>query len=420
MNILLITDEFYPNVGGIANVLVNLCKFFRSNEHKIHVINPYIDGKDIHKKLILKDYEIKHFFQILYRRNVIKYSMYAVWKILFTKNIPFPNRVKLLLYFLTKPKIFIKVIENLSILYPFLKKIDFDVILSGNSSWILPLNFILSKMLKKKMATIAYGLDFLVHSRLTLRTYYFRSTEKIIVITNQTKKLIEKIHHLNDTQVKVIYVGVNLDDLEIKDTKEDLRRKFNISLDSKILLSVGRHVERKNYSLVIKALGEIKKTRPNLNIEYYLVGEGPETVNLKNLVKKLNLEKFVKFLGNCDIETRNKVYKISDIFLMPSITMKNNIEGFGIVFLEANYFKVPVIGTKTGGIVEAIIDEKTGFLINPNDLNDLIEKILFLIDNEKIRKDFGESGHKRVVEEFQWKDIINDYIALFEDLLKEI
>ncbi|MHA1374799.1 MAG: glycosyltransferase family 4 protein [Promethearchaeota archaeon] len=419
MNILLITDEFYPNVGGIANVLVNLCKFFQSNEHKIHVINPYINGKDIHKKLILKDYEIKHFLQFLYRKNFIKYTIYAVWKTIRIKNIPFSNRVKLLLYFLTKPKIFMKVIDNLSILYPFLKKLDFDVILSGNSSWILPLNFILSKMLKKKMVTIAYGLDFLVHSRLTLRTYYFRSTEQIIVITNQTKKLIEKIHHLNNDQVKVIYVGVNLDDLEIDDTKVDLRRKFNISSESKILLSVGRHVERKNFGLVIRALGEIKKTRPDLNIEYYLVGEGPETVNLKKIVKKLNLEKDVKFLGNCDIETRNKFYKMSDIFLMPSISTKKNIEGFGIVFLEANYFKVPVIGTKTGGIVEAIIDEKTGFLINPNDLNELIEKILFLLDNEKIRKNFGENGYKRVVEEFQWKDIVNDYIELFEDLLRE-
>jgi len=416
MKILLITDEFYPNVGGIANVLVNLCKFLQNKEHKIYVINPYLDGKNFYKKLNLKDYNIQHFLQFLYKRNFIKYSIYAMWKTVLTKNVPFSNRIKLLLYFLTKPKIFMKVMGNINILYPFLKNLDFDVILSGNSSWILPLNFILSKMFKKKMVTIAYGLDFLVHSRFTLRTYYFRNTEKIIVITNYTKNLIKKIHHLNNNQVKVIYVGVNLDDLEIKDTKEDLRRKFEISSDLKILLSVGRHVERKNFGLVITALGEIKKTRPNLNIEYFLVGEGPETLNLKNLVKKLNLEKVVKFLGNCDTETRNKFYKMSDIFLMPSITTKKNIEGFGIVFLEANYFKVPVIGTKTGGIIEAIIDDKTGFLINPNDQNELIEKILFLIDNEEIRKDFGENGYKRVVEEFQWKNIINDYIALFEDL----
>jgi len=243
--------------------------------------------------------------------------------------------------------------------------------------------------------------------------------DKTIVITNQAKNLIKKIHHLNDHQVQVIYVGVNLDELVIKDTKEDLRRRYNISLESKLLLSVGRHVKRKNFSLVIRALEEIKKFSPNLKIRYYLVGEGPETKNLKNLVDKLNLEHYVQFLGSCDLETRNKFYKMSDIFLMPSITTKKDIEGFGIVFLEANYFKVPAIGTKAGGIVEAIIDNETGLLINSNDLNELIEKILFLLDNEKIRKDFGENGYKRVVEEFQWKNIVNDYIALFEDMLRE-
>ncbi len=418
MKVLLITDDFYPNVGGIANVLTNLHKFFQKENHEMYVINPYSTGKKVFNNLIIS-IKVSDLVYYLRKKEFIINTTLSLWKIISSMEIPFSYRIKLVLHFFTKPKVFMKVIYNINILYPFLKKIDFDLILSGVSTWILPLNYVLAKMLKKKMVTIAYGLDFLIHTRLSLRTYYFRSTEKIIVITNQTKNLIKKIHHLKDNQIKVIYVGVNLDDLEIEDTKEDLRRKFNIALDCKILLSVGRHVGRKNFGLVITALGEIKKTRPNLNIEYYLVGEGPETMNLKKLVKKLNLEKDVKFLGNCDIETRNKFYKMSDIFLMPSITTKNDIEGFGIVFLEANYFKVPVIGTKTGGMVEAVIDGKTGFLINQNNLNDLIEKILFLLDNEKIRKDFGENGYKRVVEEFQWKNIVNDYIAFFEDLLRE-
>jgi len=418
MKVLLITDDFYPNVGGVANVLINLHKFFQKENHEMYVINPYSTGKKVFNNLKISS-KASELLYYLRKKEFIINTTLSLWKIISSMEIPFSYRIKLILHFFTKPIIFMKVMENINILYPFLKKFDFDLIFSGNSTWILPLNFILAMMFKKKMATIAYGRDFLVSSRLNLRTFYFRSTEKIIVITNHTKNLIKKIHHLKDNQVKVIYVGVNLDDLEIEDTKEDLRKNFNITSDCKILLSVGRHVERKNFCLVITALGEIKKIRPNLNIEYYLAGEGPETVNLKKLVKRLNLEKDVKFLGNCDIETRNKFYKMSDIFLMPSITTKNDIEGFGIVFLEANYFKVPVIGTKTGGIVEAIIDGKTGFLINQNDLSDLIEKILFLLDNEKIRKEFGENGYNRVVEEFQWKNIVNDYIAFFEDLLRE-
>ena len=419
MNVLMITDDFYPKVGGVANVLTNLHKFFQTENHEMYVINPYSTGNKVFKKLKISS-KASELLYYLRKKEFILNTTYSLWKIISSMEIPFSYRIKLILHFITKPQVFMKVMDNINILYPFLKKIDFDLILSGNSNWILPLNYILSKIFKKKMVTIAYGSEFLVHSPLSLRTFYFRSTEKIIVITNHTKNLIKKIHHLKDNQVKVIYVGVNLDDLEIEDTKEDLRTKFNIPVDNKILLSVGRHVERKNFGLIITAIGEIKKIRPNLNIKYYLVGEGPETVNLKILAKKLKLEKDVKFLGNCDIETRNKFYKMADIFLMPSVTEKNEIEGFGIVFLEANYFKVPVIGTKSGGIIEAIIDGKTGFLIKQNDVNDLIEKILFLLDNEDIRKEFGENGYKRVVEEFQWKDLVNDYITLFEDLLKGI
>ncbi|MHA1250810.1 MAG: glycosyltransferase family 4 protein, partial [Candidatus Helarchaeota archaeon] len=276
----------------------------------------------------------------------------------------------------------------------------------------------LSIILKKKIITMAYGLDFLVKSRFSLKTYFFRAADKIIVITNQTKRLIKKIHNLNENKIKVIYIGVNLKDLEISGSKEELRNQFNIPLDLKMILSVGRHVARKNFDLVIRAIKEIKKIRPNLKIKYYLIGDGPETERLKKLVKELKLEKNVEFLGRCDVTMRNKFYKMSDIFIMPSITRKKDIEGFGLVFLEANYFKVPVIGTKSGGIVEAVIDGVTGFLIEQNNLNELIEKILILLDNEELRSKLGENGQKRVIKNFQWDFLINDYVNLFKEYME--
>ena len=150
---------------------------------------------------------------------------------------------------------------------------------------------------------------------------------------------------------------------------------------------------------------------------YYLIGEGEKTLYLKNLTKQLNIQNYIEFLGSCSHNKRNKFYKLSDIFLMPVHTQKNDIEGFGIVFLEANFYNLPVIGTATGCIKEAIIDGKTGLLTKPNDLNDLIEKLLFLIDNEKDRNEMGIEGHKRVLNEFLWDRIINDYIYIFEGVI---
>ena len=161
----------------------------------------------------------------------------------------------------------------------------------------------------------------------------------------------------------------------------------------------------------------LKGKDPSLKIKYYLIGEGQETRNLKELVSNLHLQDSVVFVGACDYDTRNRYYKLSDVFIMPSIAQKNSIEGFGIVFLEANFYKLPTIGSFSGGVVEAIIDKKTGFLVKPDDLNDLVEKILLIVKNKEYKLEMGEFGHKRVVNEFNWAQIINEYIKTFMSVL---
>ena len=104
---------------------------------------------------------------------------------------------------------------------------------------------------------------------------------------------------------------------------------------------------------------------------------------------------------------------------MPSIATRKSIEGFGIVYLEANYFKLPVIGTISGGIIEAIEDHKSGLLIKPNDLNSLIDAIVYLYENEEERKRMGEYGHNRVINNYNWNLLVNEYIRVFENVIKE-
>jgi len=215
--------------------------------------------------------------------------------------------------------------------------------------------------------------------------------------------------------LEIIYVGLDLNEFEVKESKEELRKEFNIPENQFVLISVGRHVPRKKFDLAIKAVSEIKKLKPSLNIKYILIGDGEETLYLKNLTKQLNLESQIEFLGSCDLEKRNKFYKLSDVFLMPVETKKHDIEGFGIVFLEANYFNIPVLGTATGGIVAAIVDGETGLLIKPNDLNDLVQKILYLYKNEDVRKLMGKKGHSRVINEYSWQNIVDDYIRVFKN-----
>ena len=415
MNILLITDDFYPNFGGVANVLWNLYKFIQNKEHKLLIFNPYTKCENVYKQVIKKNYELRDLAYFLQKKEFLFYVINSFWHVIRDKRTPFSHRLKIIMFLILKPKILMKVIENVSNLLPYLKKLDFDIIVGGNSGWIFSLVFILSRFFDKKLISLAYGTDFLIRNPLSLKTFYFRNTDKIIVINNEMKQLIKNMHQLDENQLEIINVGLDLKELEVKESKKELRDEFNISEKQFVLISVGRHVPRKKFDLVIKAVSEIKKLKPSLDIKYFLIGEGQETLYLKKLTKQLNLENQIEFLGSCDFEKRNKFYKLSDIFLMPVEPKKNNIEGFGIVFLEANYYKVPVIGTATGGIIAAIEDGETGLFIKPNDLNDLVEKILYLYENENLRRQMGEKGHNRVNNEFSWLKIVDDYIRVFKN-----
>ncbi|MFX1311002.1 MAG: glycosyltransferase family 4 protein [Promethearchaeota archaeon] len=417
MNILLITDNFYPRKGGIAHALNSLCKSFHNKEHKLYVINPYYKEKRIFNIIDNKDYNLKEIFKSIKKKKFWYYTFHSIYKILVNDNIKLFHRINLILYLFEKPKLLFSTINNINKISPIVRKLNIDIILSGHCGNILPLSFILSKSLNTKIIAIAHGLDFMIQSYFSLKTFYLKNLDKIIVTNNRNKYFIKKIHELDEKKIAVIYLGLITHEYEINETKAQLRKKFDISPDSFVLLSVGRHTPRKKFDLVIRAIYEIIKLKPELKIKYYLIGEGPITQELKLLTKKLNLDKYVNFLGYCDHLKRNKYYKLSDLFLMPSIVMKNSFEGFGIVFLEANYFKLPVIGAYSGGVVEAIIDGKTGFLIKPNNLNDLVEKISFLYKNKKEREIIGENGYKRVLIDFNWDYLINEYVNLFKNVL---
>lgn len=418
MNIVLVTDDFYPNLGGIAHTLMNLYNGFRDKEHILYIFNPYSKGPRLFNIVNTKDYILKDLAFFLRHRKFYYFIIYSFWKIVIDKRTPVSHRLKTILYLIGKPKILMKVIYNVNCLFPYLKKLKFDIVVGSHSGWILPLVFILSRIFNKKLVSMAHGNDFLIRNPLTLKTFYFRNVDKIILSNNFMKDLIKKIHHLEENKLVVINRELNLTEFEISKSKNELRKEFNIPENLFVLLSVGRHVPRKDFDLVIRAVSTIKRAYPSLKLKYFLIGEGPETENLKKLTKFLNVEEEVEFLGPCDAIKRNKFYKLSDIFLMPVKPINYDIEGFGIVFLEANYYKIPVISTLTGGVVEAIINGETGFLTKINDLKGLVEKIIFLYQHEEKRIEMGIKGHNRVLREFTKDKIINDYIRVFENLIK--
>jgi glycosyltransferase involved in cell wall biosynthesis len=415
MRIALIADAFYPLKGGISHHMNSLCKAFKHKNHELYVFNPYYKSNRIFNNLIVSIKKFK------INKGFFRYLAISINKLLRDNTISFNDKFKMWFYFWSNPRNLVIVFNNVVNVLPYLKRFNIDVIVGGFPSKTLPLIFFLSKILEKKAITFTYGNDFLrinlLERTLHLKTTYFKNVNKVIVLGNASKFFFQKIHNINDRKIDIFPLAIFPEDYEVKESREELRRKHNLSDKTILILSVGWHVPRKKFDLVIRAIKTIKEIRPNLDLKYFSAGKGISTQSLKELTQELGLEDYVKFFGECENNIRNELYKLSDIFVMPSITKENSIEGFGLVFLEANYHKVPVIGAYSGGIRDAVIDGKTGLLAKPNDLEDLTEKILYLCEKEEIRKEMGENGHKRVINEFLWEKRYSDFITLLERVI---
>lgn len=169
------------------------------------------------------------------------------------------------------------------------------------------------------------------------------------------------------------------------------------------LISVGRLVERKGFDRVIEAIALLKQQSCKVN--YRFAGYGDPTW-LCDLADRNGVADAVSIAGT--INTASALieeYLQADVFIMPSRTTNNgrDVEGFGIVFLEAAALKLPCIGSRSGGVPEAIEHKKTGLLVDdPDSARQIADAILFFIANPAMRKTFGEAGYERVLSRFSW------------------
>lgn len=178
----------------------------------------------------------------------------------------------------------------------------------------------------------------------------------IIANSKYTSDLIKSI--TNNSNVVVIHPPVEqIASCSIKDGEEPFR-----------LFSISRLIERKGIQIVLKALPAVLEKYPL--VHYYIAGSGNYEQELRNLTIKLKITKHVTFLGKISEQEKNRQYQKCALFVMPSFSIpeQHSVEGFGIVYLEANANGKFVIGAKSGGVPDAIKDEETGFLAEENDV----------------------------------------------------
>ena len=181
----------------------------------------------------------------------------------------------------------------------------------------------------------------------------------------------------------------------------DLIAKYQIE-DRPTLICVGRLVHRKGQDKLISAMPMIKEAVPNAQLLF--VGSGPRTKYLERAITKLDLTRNVKLLGRVKYEELPSHFLLGDVFVMPSRSrlFGLEVEGLGIVYLEASSSGLPVIAGDSGGAPDAVIPNKTGLLVDGRDIESIASACIKLLSNPTLAKEFGENGRQWALSTWSW------------------
>ena len=174
------------------------------------------------------------------------------------------------------------------------------------------------------------------------------------------------------------------------------------------LITVSRLDQRKSHKNILMTIKNLLPKFPKL--KYVSVGDGEEKNNLVKLKEELGLKDEVSFIYKSSEQEKVGLIEKSNIFVMPSVVYKKSIEGFGISFIEAASYGKASIGGIYGGEADAIIEGKTGYLCDGDDLNKLYETLLKMMNNDHY-KELGNNALK-FSKNFSWDKIIKKYIEL--------
>lgn len=181
----------------------------------------------------------------------------------------------------------------------------------------------------------------------------------------------------------------------------------------RVILSLARLVQRKGQELVIRSLPHLKAYQ---DILYVIAGKGAYEKNLRDLVAELGLAEQVRFVGFVPESKKVHYFQACDIYTMPSKSAAKlgDVEGFGLTFLEANACGKPVIGGRQGGCMEAIADGVSGLLVDPDSDHDMAAALERLLKDEAFYERLARQGLERARDEFSWEGSCRWLLSLYE------
>jgi glycosyltransferase involved in cell wall biosynthesis len=250
---------------------------------------------------------------------------------------------------------------------------------------------------KKRMITVHQcGMYFLESKPFymgVMEYFIVRYASHFVAVSNSVKEYVMKYGNIRDDRITVIYNGIDMEVWKKKpqSDRSAIRNSLGLSDDDFVVVAAARLFPEKGFDHLIREFRIFSSNRKNAKL--VICGCGPSENNLKNLVKKLDLENRILFLGN--IPYLREMFNAADCFALSS-----RKEGFGLAFVEAMASGLPVIGSNVGSIPELIRHEKDGLIFNIKISSDLAKMLDRIYSDKTFAAGLAVEGRKKALEQF--------------------
>jgi len=264
---------------------------------------------------------------------------------------------------------------------------------------------------KVRAAAIVHGQDVTkpvaVYQRFVPRV--FASLDLVLPVSGPTGEAC-RLRGLPAEKIRVVHNGVALERFPTFQQAAGARAthpfRSVLAPESLLLCSVGRQVKRKGFAWFID------QVMPHLpdHVHYWLGGDGPEGRAIQEAIDRNDLGDRVRLLGRLGDRELTEIYQAADLFVMPNIPVQGDMEGFGIVMLEAAMNGLPTVAARLEGIREVITDDQNGFFVESGDVDGYVRRITTLDGQREALSQLSTRAREHVARTFGWDAVASHYI----------
>ena len=373
--ILLVTNDFGPRAGGIETFVIGLLE--RIKGHEVTVFTSQQGDTSVYDQQWLDKFGVR----VVRDKSKILLPSWRVTRA--AKKIVAVKNIDIVVFGAAAP---------LALMSPSLRKSGVKKIIAlthGHEVWW-------AKIFPFKLAIKRIG----------------KNVDHLTYLGEFTRQAIsEALSRKSATEMVKIAPGIDTAHFIPQPDAMQKRKELGLQ-DKKIIISVGRLVHRKGQDSLIQAMPAVLKKIPNAHL--LLVGEGPYKKHLEKLVMRLSLKQNVTFAGRIMYDRLPSYLSAADLFAMPSRSrfFGLEVEGLGIVYLEASACGIPVVAGNSGGAPDAVLEGVTGLCVDGTNIEQITRAIVEICRDAERASHMGAAGRNWIVDQWRWDIWSKEFNAL--------